>query len=66
MKEPEEGRRCWTQDYADGAQFHMDTLPALSDAADQRMLSGTAWLLRRMDRQLLSPLRTGTIRNSGW
>ena len=38
MKEPEEGRRCWTQDYADGAQFHMDTLPALSDAADQRML----------------------------
>jgi len=38
MKDPEEGRRCWTQDYADGAQFHMDTLPALPDAAHQRLL----------------------------
>ena len=38
MKAPEEGRRCWTQDYADGAQFHMDTLPALPDAAHQRLL----------------------------
>ncbi|NUP99090.1 MAG: nucleotidyltransferase [Armatimonadetes bacterium] len=23
------GRRCWTLEYADGAQFHMDILPAL-------------------------------------
>lgn len=38
MDEPEEGRRCWTQHYADGAQFHVDTLPALPDAAHQRML----------------------------
>jgi len=38
MKAPEEGRRCWTQDYAGGAQFHMDTLPAVPDAAHQRML----------------------------
>ena len=38
MKDPEEGRRCWTQEYADGAQFHMDTLPALPDAAHQRLL----------------------------
>lgn len=29
---PEEGRRCWTLNYADGAQFHMDILPALPDA----------------------------------
>lgn len=29
---PEEGRRCWTLHYADGAQFHMDILPALPDA----------------------------------
>jgi hypothetical protein len=28
---PEEGRRCWTLHYADGAQFHMDILPALPD-----------------------------------
>ena len=38
MDEPEEGRRCWTQHYADEAQFHVDTLPALPDAAHQRML----------------------------
>ena len=38
MEEPEEGRRCWTQGYSDGAQFHMDTLPALPDAAGQRLI----------------------------
>ena len=26
-----EGRRCWTLNYADGAQFHMDILPAIPD-----------------------------------
>jgi hypothetical protein len=31
-KPPEEGRRCWTLSYTDGAQFHMDILPALPDA----------------------------------
>ena len=29
---PEEGRRCWTLNYADGAQFHVDILPAVSNA----------------------------------
>ena len=28
---PEEGQRCWTLNYAGGAQFHMDILPALPD-----------------------------------
>lgn len=28
---PEEGRRCWTLNYADGAMFHMDILPAIPD-----------------------------------
>ena len=28
----EERRRCWTLHYADGAQFHMDIVPALPDA----------------------------------
>lgn len=37
MKRPREGRRCWTQDYADGANFHMDTLPAIPDAVAQRI-----------------------------
>lgn len=27
----DEGRRCWTLNYADGAQFHMDILPSIPD-----------------------------------
>ena len=37
MKAPEEGRRCWTLEYADEAQFHIDILPALPDAAHLRL-----------------------------
>lgn len=32
MERPDERRRCWTLNYAEGAQFHMDVLPALPDA----------------------------------
>jgi hypothetical protein len=35
---PENGRRCWTLNYADGAQFHMDILPALPDGNSFRSL----------------------------
>lgn len=28
---PEDGRRCWTMEYADEARFHMDILPSLCD-----------------------------------
>lgn len=38
MCKPVEGRRCWTQTYADGSQFHIDTLPALPDPIRQRLL----------------------------
>jgi len=39
MKKPvREGRRCWVLDYADGAQFHMDIVPAVPNAAQQRAL----------------------------
>jgi len=43
-----EGRRCWILDYADGAQFHMDVVPALPNAARARVLIesagyGAAW-----------------------
>lgn len=33
-----EGRRCWTLHYADGAQFHMDIVPALPNGASHRLL----------------------------
>ena len=33
-----EGRRCWTLEYADGAQFHMDIVPALPNGASTRVL----------------------------
>lgn len=33
-----EGRRCWVLDYADGAQFHMDVVPALPNGNSVRML----------------------------
>lgn len=33
-----EGRRCWTLNYADGAQFHMDVVPALPNSHDVRVL----------------------------
>jgi hypothetical protein len=33
MKSPvEEGKRCWTLNYSDGAQFHMDILPSIPDS----------------------------------
>lgn len=31
MLNGEEGRRCWTLNYADGARFHMDILPAIPE-----------------------------------
>lgn len=37
-KKPQEGRRCWTVHYADGAQFHMDVLPALPDAGKYQLI----------------------------
>lgn len=33
-----EGRRCWTLNYADEAQFHMDIVPAVPDSKNQRLL----------------------------
>ena len=38
MSQPEEGRRCWTLNYAESAQFHMDTLPAIPDGVYKRLL----------------------------
>lgn len=38
VKPVREGRRCWVLDYADGAQFHMDVVPSLPNAARQRIL----------------------------
>lgn len=38
MKTPKCERYCWTLNYADGAQFHVDVLPAVPDGAYQRFL----------------------------
>lgn len=38
MDIPEPKARCWTLNYADGAQFHMDILPAVPDAAGQGLM----------------------------
>ncbi|MBW8365407.1 MAG: nucleotidyltransferase [Rhizobium sp.] len=32
-----EGRRCWTLEYADEAQFHLDALPAVPDGEGMRL-----------------------------
>jgi hypothetical protein len=34
----EEGRRCWTLVYANGAKFHLDILPAIPDSAFRAVL----------------------------
>jgi hypothetical protein len=33
-----EGRRCWTLNYSDGAQFHMDVVPALPNGREVRAM----------------------------
>lgn len=38
MERPSPWQRCWTLNYADSAQFHMDLLPAVPDGARQRQL----------------------------
>ena len=38
VKPVREGRRCWVLSYADGAQFHMDIVPAVPNAARQRLM----------------------------
>jgi hypothetical protein len=41
VKPLHEGRRCWTLNYADGAQFHMDVVPALPNGTAARKLLET-------------------------
>jgi hypothetical protein len=36
MEPASEGRRCWTLEYAEGAQFHLDALPAIPDGEGRR------------------------------
>lgn len=39
-----EGRRCWVLHYAEGAQFHMDVVPALPNGQNTRILLETRGL----------------------
>lgn len=36
-QEPEDGRRCWTMEYADEADFHMDVLPSIPGTDSYRV-----------------------------
>lgn len=36
LDSPSSWRRCWTLNYADSAQFHMDVLPSVPDGEEQR------------------------------
>jgi hypothetical protein len=36
VKPLHEGRRCWTLNYSDGAQFHMDVVPAVPNGREVR------------------------------
>lgn len=38
IKPLHESRRCWTLNYADGAQFHMDVVPAVPNGREVRQL----------------------------
>lgn len=38
QKPVRERQRCWRLEYADGAQFHMDIVPCIPNAEDQRLL----------------------------
>lgn len=38
VKPVREGRRCWVLSYADGAQFHMDIVPAVPNATRHRQM----------------------------
>lgn len=68
LEKPEEGRRCWTLQYADSAQFHLDTLPAIPDGQTQRVLleqrglsskwSGTAIAITDQDHPTYRTLST--------
>lgn len=37
-KAPVDGKRCWTIEYADGSQFHLDVLPAIPSAESERKM----------------------------
>ena len=38
MSDAVEGRRCWTLEYAEGAQFHLDALPAVPDGNGRKLV----------------------------
>ena len=42
-----EGRRCWTLNYADGAKFHMDILPAIPDDYNWLIQLGVPYVFAR-------------------
>ena len=54
MSKPDDGRRCWTLVYADGAQFHMDILPAVPDFERRQYLMEAGPTLARLGETALA------------
>lgn len=54
QKPLEERRRCWALNYADGAQFHMDIVPAVPNGAGVKLLLERAGLDARWAKTAIS------------
>lgn len=54
MHRPSNGRRCWTLSYADGAQFHMDILPAIPDLTRRKSLADRGSEIGRLGKTALA------------
>lgn len=51
---PEEGKRCWTQQYQDEVDFHMDVLPAIPNEPSVRLLLENAGVERSIAMEALA------------
>ena len=60
MLDREEGRRCWTLNYSDGAQFHMDILPAVPEDNEYKLLLARHGIPFRLAQQAISITDTKT------
>lgn len=53
-KEPEEGKRCWTQQYQDEVDFHMDVLPSIPNESSVHVILERAGVSSELAREALA------------